>query len=173
MGLFKSKEEKATIKAEKAIKAESKTKFTGTTMQQIGKLQQGWTVDLSLDPTDKKLHISNAKSEIDITIPYARLRGFRLEDETTLAQSGSTIGRAIVGGVLFGKTGAIVGSMSGKGNTKTKWYATLRYEDKSGEEQELLFEELFSFANKNPDSAKFERRVNEIAASNGDDITEL
>lgn len=173
MGFFKSKEEKAAIKAEKAIKAESKMNFTGTTAQQIGKLQQGWAVVLTLDPDAQKLHIKNAKSEIDITIPYERLRGFKLEDETTLAQSGSTVGRAVVGGMLFGKTGAIVGGMSAKGNTKTQWYGTLRYEDKNGEEQELLFAEMFSSANKNLDHSKFEHRVNEIAASNGDDITEL
>lgn len=195
MAFFKSKEEKAAIKEEKALskaaakeekkinkaaakeekalKIESKIKYSGTSLQQIGKLQQGWAVDLTLDPYERKLHIANKKSGVDITIPYDRLNGFKYESETSLAQSGSTIGRAVVGGLLFGKTGAIVGGMSGKGNTKTKWYGTLTYTDKDGERQELFFADLFESKNMDFAHSEFERRINAIAAENSEEITEL
>lgn len=184
MAFFKSKEEKAAAKEEKALskaaakeekalKAESKTKYSGTTLQQIGKLQQGWYVDLTLDPYEKKLHITNKKNNVDITIPYDRLKGFKYESETSLAQSGSTVGRAIVGGLLFGKTGAVVGGMSGKGNTKTKWYGTLTFTSKDGEQQELFFADLFESKNKDFAHSEFERKINAIAVDNSAEITEL
>jgi hypothetical protein len=171
MGLFKSKEEKAIRKEEKALKAESKAVFNGLSLQPIGKIQQDWLVELSLDPYERKLHIANKKSAVDITIPYERLRGFRLEDETTIAKSGSTVGRALIGGALFGATGAIVGGMSAKGKTKTKWYGTLTYEDKNGETQELAFEE-FSFGS-NTLGMDFRNHVNKIAQGNAEEVTEL
>lgn len=173
MAFFKSKEEKAAAKEEKALRAESKIKYSGTSLQQIGKLQQGWFVDLTLDPHEKKLHISNQKNGIDITIPYERLNGFKYESETSLAQSGSTIGRAAVGGLLFGKTGAVIGGMSAKGNTETKWYGTLAFTNKDGERQELYFADLFNAKTSNPDHTRFERKINEIAAANGEEIAEL
>lgn len=166
MGLFKSKEEKD-------VKAERRAIFTGASLQPLGKIQQGWVVDLTLDPDERKLHIKNKKAGADITIPYDRLRGFTLEDETTLAKSGGTIGRALVGGVLFGAAGAIVGGMSGKGKTSTKWYGTLSYEDKSGAAQELYFEEFMSSKNASPLSVQFKTLVNAIAASNSEEVTEL
>lgn len=172
MGLFKSKEEKAIRKEEKDRKAESKAVFTGSSLQPIGKIQQGWAVDLKLNPDERKLHIVNKTNAADITIPYERLRGFRLEDETTLAKSGGTVGRAIVGGVLFGPAGAVVGGMSGKGKTQTKWYGTLTYEDKNGETQELVFEELFTFKG-NTNGMDFRNHVNHIAGSNAEEVTEL
>lgn len=173
MGLFKSKEEKATAKAEKELKKESKACFTGTAMQQIGKIQKGLLVDLRLDPAERKLHIVQNKNNIDITIPYERLCGFIIENETKLAQSGSTVARAAVGGLLFGKTGAVVGGMSGKGNTKTTWYATLTYEGKTGETQELIFKDFVSKENVVITHSDFSIRVRRIISENLEDVTEL
>lgn len=173
MAFFKSKEKKAAAKEEKALKAENKITYSGTTLQQIGKLQQGWAVDLRLDPYERKLHITNKKSGVDITIPYERLNGFKYESETSLTQGGSTIGRAAIGGLLFGKTGAVIGGMSAKGNTETKWYGTLTFTNKDGERQELYFEDLFSEKTSNSDHMRFERRINEIAVENSDEVTEL
>lgn len=173
MAFFKSKEEKAAAKEEKALKAESKMTYSGTTLQQIGKLQQGWAVDLTLDPYERKLHIANKKNAVDITIPYERLKGFKYESETSLAQSGSTIGRAAVGGLLFGKTGAVVGGMSAKGNTETKWYGTLTFTNKDGEQQELYFADLLDMKSLRLLHSEFERRINAIAVENSEEITEL
>ena len=167
MGFFNKSKEDKDHKADRSVL------FTGTTLQPLGKIQQGWIVELTLDPDERKLHLKNKQACADITIPYERLRGFDLEDETTLAKSGGTLGRALVGGALFGAAGAVVGGMSGKGKTKTKWYGSLSYEDKDGNPQELHFEEFLSFKNVNPASLQFKNRVNAIAAGNRQDITEL
>lgn len=167
MGFFSKSKEDKDHKADRSVL------FTGTSLQPIGKIQQGWLVELTLNPDERKLHLKHKQAGADITIPYERLLGFTLEDETTLAQSGGTLGRALVGGVLFGAAGAVVGGMSGKGKTKTKWYGSLSYEDKDGNPQELHFEDFLSGKNVNLASLQFKNRVNAIAAGNRDEVTEL
>lgn len=169
MGLFKSKEEKAIKKEESLI-------FMGESLQPIGKIPNGKTVGLTLKPGDQVLNIHYDK--IDITLPYDRIKGFKLEDETTLAKNGSTIGRALVGGALFGKTGAIVGGMSAKGNTKIKWIGTLSYVDKEGFFQELSFIQwglsgYYEGSTKHYGASLFENKINEIVSRYSEDITEL
>lgn len=166
MGLFKTKEERE-------IKKEASVAFMGETLQAIGKIPSGKVVFLTLKPIEKALNIHWEK--IDITLPYDRIRGFKLEDETTLAKSGSTIGRALVGGALFGKTGAIVGGMSAKGKTKTKWIGTLSYVDKEGNLQELNFIQwgLTGPYEGETNILPFEKKVNEIVSRYSEDISEL
>lgn len=169
MGLFKSKEEKA-------IKKEASLIFMGESLQAIGKIPTGKTVGLTLKPEEQVLNIHFDK--IDITLPYERIKGFRLEDETTLAKSSSTIGRALVGGALFGKTGAVIGGMSAKGKTDTKWIGTLSYFDKESNLQELAFIQWgltghYEGATKHYGASLFENKINEIASRYGEDITEL
>lgn len=177
MGLFKSKEEKEAKKQEKELKKESKASFIGATLQPIGKIPLGATVGLSLKPDLQVLNIHYDKT--DITLPYSRIRGFRVEDETTVAKSGSTVGRAFVGGALFGNTGAIVGGMSAKGNTATRWIGTLAYEDKSGILQELGFIQwgmpsgYYTGATKSYHAQQFEQVIRNVAYQSGEDITEL
>ena len=169
MGLFKSKEEKAK-------KKEASVMFLGETLQAIGKIASGKIVGLSLKPEEQIFNIHHDK--IDISLPYDRILGFKLEDEVTLAKSGSTIGRALVGGALFGKTGAVVGGMSAKGKTNVKWIGTLSYKDKEGTVQELGFLQIglsgpYEGATKHYGASQFENMVNEIASRNAEDITEL
>lgn len=169
MRLFKSKEEKA-------MKKEASLSFVGESLQPIGKIPSGKTVGLTLKPDEQVLNIHFDK--IDITLPYRRIRGFKLENETTLAKSGNTIGRALVGGALFGGTGAMVGGMSAKGKTNTKWIGTLSYLDKEGNPQELLFVQWgltghYEDATKHYGASLFENKVNEIVSRFAEDITEL
>lgn len=176
MGLFKTKEEKEQRKQEKAIKKEASLAFMGESLQPIGKIPSGKTVLIDLKPDSQVLRICYDKTEI--TLPYERIRGFKLEDETTLAKSGNTIGRALVGGALFGGAGAVVGGMSGKGNTKTKWIGTLSYIDKDGNSQELAFIQWgltghYEDNTKHYGASQFENKVNEIVSRYAEDITEL
>lgn len=176
MGFFKTKEEKEQAKQEKAIKKEASVGFMGETLQAIGKIPSGKTVLIDLKPDSQVLRICYEKTEI--TLPYDRIRGFKLEDETTLAKSGSTIGRALVGGALFGGAGAVVGGMSAKGQTKTKWIGTLSYVDKEGNLQELNFIQWgltghYEGATKHYGASLFENKVNEIVSRYGEDISEL
>ena len=176
MGLFKSKEEKEQIKQKKEQKIEANAGFCGDSLQAIGKIPMNGFCNLSLKPAERVLNIHCNKT--DVTLPYERIKGFKVEDETTLAKAGSGLGGALVGGVLFGGAGAIVGQNLKKGATKTKWIATLTYEDKEGTLQELYFVEraitgLYDGDKKSYLTALFENVVNNIVSKCGDDITEL
>ena len=178
MGLFsrKTDEEKEQIKQEKAAKKESRVMFTGDALQPIGKIPMNGPCGITLKPSERVLKIHHDK--IDITLPYERIRSFKVENETTLAKSGSGLGGAVIGGVLFGGVGAIVGQSATKGKTKTKWIGTLTYEDKEGNTQELYFVErgltgLYDGDQKSYSSSQFEQAVNNIASNVGENITEL
>ena len=59
--------------------------------------------------------------------------------------SKSTVGRALVGGVLLGPLGAIVGGMSGIGTNKTNetsYYMVINYRSQDGEIKVLSFKTL-------------------------------
>lgn len=176
MGLFKSKEEKELKKKQRELKKEKTQLFFCDTLQPIGKIPQNACVGLSLIPDKKCLNIHH--EQIDITLPYERILSFKVDNEVNLAKSNGTIGRAIAGGILFGNTGAIVGGMSGKGNTTVKWFGTLLYQDKDGNKQELNFLErkltgYYDGANKSISASQFEECVNRVVSKYADDITEL
>lgn len=178
MGLFskKSPEEKEQRKQEKQLKKESSQMFLGESLQAIGKIPAGKCVGLTLKPSDKVLNIHYDKT--DITLPYERLRGFRLENEVTLAKSSSGLGGAVVGGALFGVGGAIVGQNAKKGKTKVKWVGTLYYVDKDGNSQTLSFIQwgvtgYYEGENKHWGAGQFENTISDIVSRYGEDITEL
>lgn len=171
MGFFSKK-----TPEEKAQKKEKSVIFVGETLQAIGKISTGKCVGLSLKPTEQVLNIHHDK--IDITLPYNRLRGFKLVDEVTLAKSGSGLGGAIVGGVLFGGVGAIIGQNSKKGKTNVKWIGTLSYEDKEGNFKDLSFIQWgitghYEGSTKHYGAEQFENTINEIVSRYMDNITEL
>lgn len=171
MGLFSKKSPE-----EKQLKREASQIFMGESLQPIGKIPAGKCVGLTLKPDKQVLNIHHDK--IDITLPYERLRGFRLENEITLAKSGSGLGGAIVGGALFGVGGAIVGQNAKKGKTNSKWIATLSYIDKEGNDQTLNFIQwgvtgYYEGDTKHWGASQFENVVNDIVSKYSEDITEL
>lgn len=171
MGLFSKKSPE-----EKAAKKESHAIFLGETVQNIGKIPTGKCVGLSLKPADQVLKIRYDDTEI--TLPYERIKGFKLEDEVTLAKSGSGLAGAIIGGALFGGAGAIVGQNAKKGKTDVKWVGTLSYVDKEGNLQTLSFiqwgvSSYYEGAAKHWGASEFEKAVNEIASRFNENITEL
>lgn len=187
MGLFFSKEEKEVLKKaklqEKAKKEKAKeiedamtSLFVGTALQPIGKIPVNGCCSLKLMPKEKVLNIH--QGQIDITLPYDRIISFKLEDETKFCNSGSGLGSAIVGGVLFGGAGAIVGQNMKKGKAKKRWIGILTYKDKAGEIKELHFIQWgvtgeYTGENKQIVAMKFEAAVNKIGSANGENITEL
>lgn len=176
MGLFKTKEEKELKKKEKELKKESSLMYLGNSLQPIGQIPQGSHVILSLIPEKSCLNIRHLKT--DITLPYERIISFTVDNEVSLTKSGSTIKRAAIGGLLFGDTGAIVGGMSGKGNTTAKWFGTLLYKDKDGNDKELNFLEetltgCYKNANKSYMAKQFEETINKIVSKYAENITEL
>ena len=176
MGLFKTKEEKEKIKKERELKKESSLRYMGKNLEPIGQIPQGSFVILSLIPEKSCLNIRHQKT--DITLPYERIISFTVNNEVSLTKSGSTIKRAAIGGFLFGDTGAVVGGMSGKGNTTVKWFGTLLYKDKDGNNKELNFLEetltgCYKNANKSYMARQFEETINKIASRYAENITEL
>lgn len=171
MGLFSKKSPE-----EKQYKKEASVSFLGDTLQPIGKIPVNGACGLSLKPDQRVLNIHHNK--IDITLPYERIKSFRVENETTLAKSGSGLGGALLGGALFGGAGAIVGQNAKKGKTNIKWIGTLTYEDKEGNLQTLSFIEraltgLYEGENKSYSAMTFESVVNRIGSDSSEDITEL
>lgn len=176
MGFFKSKEEKEQKKEVREQKKEARVMYLCDSLQPIGKIPINGVCTLKLNPSEGVFIIHHEKA--DITLPYERVKGFKVENETTLAKAGSGIGGAIVGGALFGGAGAIVGQNLKKGATKIKWIATLIYEDKEGVTQELHFVErgitgLYDGNVKSNVANVFEGVVNNVASKHGEEITEL
>lgn len=127
----------------RAKKQESLALFQGYLAETLGQFNAGYLVSLKLDPDREVLVISGQnKKDPTITLPYNRIVSFVVEDETSLVKSGSGIGRALAGGLLFGGAGAVVGALSGKGKTKTAWYGTLTYKNKPGETSQIVLKEL-------------------------------
>ena len=163
--------------ASKSDEEKEEDKFYSVkSLQTVGKIARGEEVKLKLDSKMKK--IRKLKDTVDINIPYERIKGFWVENETTLAKSSNGIDEAIIGGLLFGGAGAVVGGMSGKGNTERRWYATLSYEDKNGKASELFFQEMglvneYKGATKSEDAKFFERRIQSIIKEYQISISEL
>lgn len=150
--------------------------YSGKSLQTIGKVVRGDEVKLKLDSNAACLRI--LKGATDIKIPYERLKGFWVENETTLAKSHSSLDEAIIGGFLFGTAGTVAGAMSGKGNTERRWFATVAYEDKQGASQELHFMEMglvneYKGASKSDNALFFERRIKDIVAYHQPTVSEL
>lgn len=144
--------------------------YSGEIGESIGKISAGSFVTLNLVPDKNVLVINN-----QIALPYERIVGFKVDDETTLTKSNSCIGRAIIGGMLFGGVGAIVGGMSGKGKTKTTWYGILTYKGKDEAERQIVIKEfrLDGGNGKSIQAMKFENCISDIISHYAEDINEL
>lgn len=184
MGLFtkKTPEEKKAQEEKQNKKMEAIVTFVGFPIQNIGKIPQNVEVKLSLDPEERKLIITSLRKSFpgEVKLPYERIKGFVVEDEVTLSKGSSGIGRALVGHALFGGVGAVVGAVSAKGNTSLRWIATLTYEDKEGNLQELGFikfgigkNNYYTGKDKAFSDNQFENVIKRIVSENCEDIEEL
>lgn len=74
-----------------------------------------------------------------VSLKYSQIKNVGIYTEKEIIEkSKSVIGRATVGGVLFGPLGAIIGGISGTGsthNTKTHYYCTIVYTSSLGDEK--------------------------------------
>lgn len=169
MGLFGKKQDKEKDKDKSLI-------FTGESLQPIGKIPVGADTILTLDGKEKNLVIHYEKTEI--TLPYNRIVGFKLEDESTVSKGGSAVARALIGSALLGTAGAIGGGLSAKGKNQKRWIGTLMYRDKEGNNQEVGFIQTglgghYTGDQRHWGMGRFVDRVNAIASENAEDITEL
>lgn len=107
----------------------------------LAQFKKKFMVDVAL--YDDHLLLSYPLVKPPITLSYSQITDviYTTEKEVTEKEK-SVIGRAIVGGMLFGDTGATVGAISGMG-TKTethyKHYFVIEYTASSGEPASLVF----------------------------------
>lgn len=101
----------------------------------------------TLTTFDNKLLVYIPKNKLKIELPYNKILSIgnkieRTQEITTTSKSPIT--RGIVGGALFGSTGAIVGGLSGLNNktetsTKEEDYIIINYKDKSNDNKTMVF----------------------------------
>ena len=113
-------------------------------LQPLGQYGSGIALDVALFDDHLKIKPPLSKNE-PITLRYSKITDvfYGIESEIT-KKNKSVIGRAAVGGLLFGGAGAVVGAVSGAGIKDAKEYYTLfviSYTDKDGQPAFLQFED--------------------------------
>ena len=109
----------------------------------------------TLDEENKTITFGQLGLKLKVCVPVESITSCEEYTEKELKEK-SVLGRAAVGGLLFGGAGAVVGAVSGaKPKEKNVNYATLTYLD-SNEEKTILFKiEQF-------ESLKLIRRIKEL-----------
>ena len=129
MGLFRKKEKS------------SKVKF----VEGIDVFTKGEEITISLDEEKECLVMKNINKKIgDVYLKYEQVIMAKYMHEREIVEvNKSTIGRAVVGGLLLGEVGALVGTISSAGTKKKeklKAYVIINYKDSNGEIKVLSFD---------------------------------
>jgi len=106
---------------------------------------KGLAIELSINTEKECVTIkSRAVKKPEVNLKFEQITGVNVVSEKDIIEkSKSTVGRAIVGGVLLGRLGAIIGGMSGIGNkqkSETHYYMVINYKSKNEEIKVLSFE---------------------------------
>lgn len=88
---------------------------------------------LFIDPEQKMFYLSNSKKPKlePVVFKFSEINAFKIEQvgQKTITKTKGGVGRAIVGGALFGVTGAIVGASTAKQETKEVGGVPILYVD--------------------------------------------
>lgn len=106
---------------------------------------KGTAIALSIDNENQSLTIKpRVFKNPPVHLKFEQITGVNVVSEKDIIEkSKSTVGRAIVGGVLLGRLGAIIGGMSGIGNkqkSETHYYMVINHKSKNEEIKVLSFE---------------------------------
>lgn len=106
---------------------------------------KGTAIALSIDNENQYLTVKpRVFKNPPVHLKFEQITGVNVVSEKDIIEkSKSTVGRAIVGGVLLGRLGAIIGGMSGIGNkqkSETHYYMVINYKSKNEEIKVLSFE---------------------------------
>ena len=115
-------------------------------LHDIGTLKKELMVEVALYNDHLEMTYAGAKKDADkVSLAYSKITdvfyGFSGE---LIQKQKSVIGRAAVGGLLFGGLGAVVGAVSGTGTKEAKdptLYFIISYTDSEGNEQYLEFKD--------------------------------
>ncbi|MBU3107137.1 hypothetical protein [Clostridium gasigenes] len=105
----------------------------------------GTAVEVSINDENQSVTVkSRAYKKPEIHLKLDQITGVTvISEKDVVEKSKSTVGRAVVGGVLLGPLGAIVGGMSGIGNkvkSSTKYFMVINYKSREEEIKVLSFE---------------------------------
>ena len=161
---FKSSEEKELKQRKKDEIIESGASYMGYATTNIGPILKDSVVTIKMYPKEQKVTLSASKDKLDL--PYNRILGFSINEESVLSSGKISLSGAIIGGALLGPVGATVGALSKKNKNKVNWIGTLLYESKEGEQRELTFltYALGSPTKKTFGMEQFETAMNKVAS---------
>ena len=93
-------------------------------LQDVAQFKKGWSIEVALYEDHLTMKAIGSKlSPVDLS--YSKITDVYHGIEAELVEKKkSVIGRALVGGALFGGVGAVVGAVSGSGTKPTKEYKT-------------------------------------------------
>lgn len=111
-------------------------------LENVAMFSKGYMYEVAL--YDTYLEITSLQKKT-VTLNYNQITDVFYGGKTELIQKPkSVIGRAVVGGVIFGGVGAIVGAASGTGTKtgkKTHLYFIISYTSSDGEDKYIQFED--------------------------------
>lgn len=126
----------------------------------IGNYQAGNMYDLAL--FEEHLEISSPILKNKVSLNYSQITDvFYGHSGALIDKQKSVIGRAMVGGLLFGNAGAIVGGMTGMGTKKvrdSRLYLIISYISSENEERFIQFEDTRMYKGK-----KLSKKLKELA----------
>lgn len=100
-----------------------------------------WTLDMILDEENKALVFKPYmnKKIPTVTLPFSKIISAKSKTEEEFKKQ-SKMGRAVVGGLLFGETGAVVGAVTADDKKKVNILYVITYNSESGEKEIVLKE---------------------------------
>lgn len=116
----------------------------------LGRNASGDMVDVAL--YDDHLIIKGGINKQEITLNYNQITDVFYGYKTEIVESNkSAIGRAMVGGLLFGNIGAVVGAVSAVGpkeKKETSLFFIISYKNSNGEDAFIRFEDTRRYKGK-------------------------
>ena len=105
---FKSSEEKELKQRKKDEIIESGASYMGYATTNIGPILKDSVVTIKMYPKEQKVTLSASKDKLDL--PYNRILGFSINEESVLSSGKISLSGAIIGGALLGPVGATIGA---------------------------------------------------------------
>ena len=115
---------------------------------------------LELDTDRNAVVITEFGKKQEILLPISKITRTGILHIDTM-KGGNMIGRAIIGGVLFGSAGAIIGAMSAQERTKVKHLYSINYLS-DGEEKAIVMKSAGAI-----NEMKFRRMLDDLLPKEG------
>lgn len=136
-------------------------------MDGLNGYSKGTVVEVSINEEIECITIkARAFKKPEVNLRFEQITGVTVVSEKdVIEKSKSTVGRAVVGGVLLGPLGAIVGGMSGIGNkvkSSTKYFMVINYKSREEELKVLSFEIVGASLHWSSFVEEFRKKINVV-----------